>query len=166
MISFFVIECNQSTMNFRKNYSKIEIEIANISDIINNQQKDVNALSVTRNNQPLNIISDFEESLKEKQLKLIRLIKQKIILEDKLQSIHEERYNEFVKSNAFNGISDVMNMVFQYAHPIDKRTKKYIVNKKNNNSSNCQDKKYIITLNIIIFICIIVYIYTLGFWRF
>ena len=28
-------------MNSRKNYSKIEIEIANISDIINNQQKGI-----------------------------------------------------------------------------------------------------------------------------
>lgn len=152
-----------TTMNSRKNYSKIEIEIANISDIINNQQKNVNALSVTRNNQPSNIINDFEESLKEKQLKLIRLIKQKIILEDKLQSVHEERYNEFMKCNALNDISDVMNMVFQYAHPIDKRTKKYIVNNRKINSPYCQDKKYIITINIIIFMCIIIHIYTIGF---
>ena len=130
MISFFVIECNQSTMNFRKNYSKIEIEIANISDIINNQQKNVNALSVTRNNQPLNIISDFEKNLKEKQINLIRLIKQKIILEDKLQSIHEERYNEFEKSNVLDGVNDVIKLTFQHAHPIDKRTKKYIFNNR------------------------------------
>ena len=31
-------------MNSRKNYSKIEIEIANISDIINNQQKGINII--------------------------------------------------------------------------------------------------------------------------
>lgn len=149
-------------MNFRKNYSKIEIEIANISDIINNQQKDVNALSAISNNKHIKITHDFEESLKKKQINLIRLIKQKIIIEDKLQSVHEERYSEFEKSNVLNGISDMITLVFQYAHPIDKRTKKYIVNNKKNNSSNYQDKKYIITLNIIIFICIIIYIYTLG----
>jgi hypothetical protein len=50
-------------MNSRKNYSKIEIELANISDIINNQQKDVNTLSATRNHQPTNITSNFEEFL-------------------------------------------------------------------------------------------------------
>ena len=103
--------------------------------------------------------------MKEKQLKLIRLIKQKIVLEDKLQSIHEERYNEFVKSNVLNGINDLTNMTFEYAHPIDKRTKKYIVNINNtkNNSPYYQDKKYIITINIIIFIIIILNIYTIGF---
>ena len=145
-------------MNSRKNYSKIEIEIANISDIINNQQKNVNALSVTRNNQPSNIINDFEESLKEKQLKLIRLIKQKIILEDKLQSIHEERYNEFEKSNVLDGVNDVIKLTFQYAHPIDKRTKKYMVNNTKNTSSNEYNKKYLITLIIVLIIYIIVYI--------
>jgi hypothetical protein len=150
-------------MNFCKNYSKIEIEIEKISDIINNEQKEVNALSATRNNQPTNIISKFEKSLKEKQLNLIRIIKQKIKLENKLQSVHEERFREFEKSNVLNGINDVINMVFQYAHPIDKRTKKYIINNKKINPPNCQDKKYIFTLNIIIFICIIVYIYTKGF---
>lgn len=103
-------------MNSCKNHSNIEIEIANISDIINNQQKDVNTLSATRNHQPTNITSNFEESLKEKQLKLIRLIKQKIKLENKLQSVHDERYNEFVKSNVFNGVSDVMNMIFITLH--------------------------------------------------
>jgi hypothetical protein len=147
-------------MNSHKNYSKIEIEIANISDIINNQQKDVNALSATRNHQPTKITSNFENFLNEKQLKLIRLIKQKIKLKDKLQRVHEERYNEFVKSNAFNDISDVMIMIFQYAHPIDKRTKKYIINNIKINSSNCQYKKYTFTINIIIFICIIIHIYT------
>jgi hypothetical protein len=147
-------------MNFRKNYSKIEIEIANISDIINNQQKDVNELSATRNHQPTNIRNKFEKFLNEKQLKLIRLIKQKIKLESKLQIVHDERYNEFMKSNAFNDISDVMIMIFQYAHPIDKSTKKYIVNNIKINSSNYQYKKYTFTINIIIFIYIIIHIYT------
>ena len=152
-------------MNSRKNYSKIEIEIANISDIINNQQKAINILSAKYNNQATNITNNFQEFLKEKQLKLIRLIKQKIVLEYKLQSIHEERYNEFVKSNVLNGINDLTNMTFEYAHPIDKRTKKYIVNINNtkNNSPYYQDKKYIITINIIIFIIIILNIYTIGF---
>jgi hypothetical protein len=150
-------------MNSHKNYSKIEIEIANISDIINNQQKDVNALSAMRNHQPTKITSNFEKFLNKKQLKLIRLIKQKIKLKDKLQRVHEKRYNEFVKSNAFNDISDVMIMVFQYAHPIDKSTKKYIINNIKINSSNCQYKKYIITINIIIFMFIILNIYTIGF---
>jgi hypothetical protein len=102
----------------------------------------------------------MSKGVKEKQLKLIRLIKQKIKLENKLQSVHEERYNEFMKSNAFDDVSDVMIMVFQYAHPIDKRTKKYIVNNIKNNSSNCQYKKYTFIINIIIFICIIIHIYT------
>jgi hypothetical protein len=105
----------------------------------------------------------MSKGVKEKQLKLIRHIKQKIKLENKLQSVHEERYNEFVKSNVLNGVSDMMNMIFQYAHPIDKRTKKYIVNNIKINSSNCQYKKYIITINIIIFICIIIHIYTYRF---
>lgn len=145
-------------MNYNTDYTQIEQEIGNISDIINNQQKNVNALSVKRNNKRFKITRDFEESLKEKQLKLIRLIKQKIILEDKLQSIHEERYNEFEKSNVLDGVNDVMNMVFQYAHPIDKRTKKYMVNNTKNTSSNEYNKKYLITLIIVLIIYIIVYI--------
>ena len=63
-----------------------------------------------------------------------------------------------MKSNVFNDVSDVMILVFQYAHPIDKRTKKYIVNNRKINSPYCQDKKYTFTINIII--CIIIHIYT------
>uniref|UniRef100_A0A6C0LA52 Uncharacterized protein n=1 Tax=viral metagenome TaxID=1070528 RepID=A0A6C0LA52_9ZZZZ len=112
-------------MNSCTDYSLIENEIANISRIIDNQQQYVGELS----SQNINNAYQYEEYVKGQQLKLIRLIKQKINLENKLQSIHEERYKEFEKSNALTGVSDVMSLAFQYAHPIDKRTKKYAVNK-------------------------------------
>lgn len=146
-------------MNYNTDYTQIEKEIGNISEIINNEQIAVNKLSVQCNNKRFKITRDFEKNLKEKQINLIRIIKQKIILEDKLQSIHEERYNEFEKSNVLDGVNDVIKLTFQYAHPIDKRTKKYMVNNTKNTSSNDYDKKYIITLNIVLIIYIIVYIY-------
>ena len=125
-------------------YSNIEYDIANISRIIDNQQKSVNELSVQRNYLPIrytydiNNTYDFEEFLKEKQLKLIKLIKQKIELENKLQKVHEERYKEFEKSNALSGVSDVMKLAFQYAHPIDTRTKKYAVEKRSANAAHAR----------------------------
>jgi len=112
-------------MNSRTDYSQIEYEITKISRIIDNQQDYISVLST----QHINNAYQYDEFVKEQQLKLIRLIKQKINLENKLQIVHEERYKEFEKSNALTGVSDVMSLAFQYAHPIDKRTKKYAVNK-------------------------------------
>jgi hypothetical protein len=67
--------------------------------------------------------------VKEQQLNLIRTIKKKIELESKLQSIHEERFKEFSNcNNSMAGVSDVISLAFQYAHPIDKRTKRYATN--------------------------------------
>jgi len=112
-------------MNSRTDYSLIENEIANISRIIDNQQQYVGELS----SQHITNAYQYEEYVKSQQLKLIRLIKQKINLENNLQIVHAERYKELEKCNALASVSDVMNMAFQYAHPIDKRTKKYVVNK-------------------------------------
>ena len=118
-------------MNSRTDYSLIEYEIANISRIIDNQQQYVGELS----SQTINNAYQYEAYVKGQQLKLIRLIKQKINLENNLQIIHDERYKEFEKCNALGGVSDVMNLAFQYAHPIDKRTKKYAVDKNARNHS-------------------------------
>lgn len=112
-------------MNSRTDYSLIENEITNISRIIDNQQQYVSELS----SQNIYNAYQYEAYVKGQQLKLIRLIKQKIILENNLQSIHEERYKEFKNCNVLSNVSDVMNLTFQYAHPIDKRTKKYVVDK-------------------------------------
>lgn len=123
-------------MNSPADYTLIEYEIANISRIIDNQQKSVNELSIQRNHLPIrytydiNNANDFEVFLKEKQMKLIKLIKNKIELENKLQKVHEERYKELENSNALSGVNDVIKMAFQYAHPIDTRTKKYAVEKR------------------------------------
>jgi hypothetical protein len=112
-------------MNSRTDYSLIENEIANISRIIDNQQQYVGELS----SQNINNAYQYEAYVKSQQLKLIRLIKQKINLEHNLHIVHEERYKEFEKSNALTGVTDVMSLAFQYAHPIDKRTKKYTFDK-------------------------------------
>ena len=123
-------------MNSPADYTLIEYEIANISRIIDNQQKSVNELSIQRNHLPIrytydiNNANDFEVFLKEKQMKLIKLIKNKIELENKLQKVHEERYKELENSNALSGVNDVIKIAFQYAHPIDTRTKKYAVEKR------------------------------------
>ena len=123
-------------MNSRADYTQIEHEITNISRIIDKQQKSVNELSMQCNHLPvrytydINNDYDFEVFLKEKQMKLIKLIKNKIELENKLQKVHEERYKELENSNALSGINDVIKMAFQYAHPIDTRTKKYAVEKR------------------------------------
>ena len=123
-------------MNSPADYTLIEYEIANISRIIDNQQKSVNELSIQRNHLPIrytydiNNANDFEVFLKGKQMKLIKLIKNKIELENKLQKVHKERYKELENSNALSGVNDVIKMAFQYAHPIDTRTKKYAVEKR------------------------------------
>jgi hypothetical protein len=107
-------------MNSQTDYTQIEYEIANISRIINNEQKYISEISSLR----INNVYQLDDFIKGKQLNLIRLIKQKIELENKLQKAHEERYKEFEQSNAFTGITDVMKMAFQYAHPIDKQAER------------------------------------------
>jgi hypothetical protein len=109
-------------MNSVANYSQIENEIANISLIIDTRQKIVSELT----SQDISDAYQYRAFVKGQQLNLIRLIKKKIELESKLQSIHEERFKEFSNcNNGMAGVSDVMSLAFQYAHPIDKRTKKY-----------------------------------------
>lgn len=109
-------------MNSPTDYSHIDYEIANISRIINSEQKNVSELSSLR----ITNSYELDEYIKGKQMNLIRLIKQKIELENKLQKAHEERFKEFSNcNNALGGVSDVMSLAFQYAHPIDKRTKRY-----------------------------------------
>ena len=109
-------------MNSPTDYSHIDYEIANISRIINSEQKNVSELSSLR----ITNSYELDEYIEGKQMNLIRLIKQKIELENKLQKAHEERFKEFSNcNNALGGVSDVMSLAFQYAHPIDKRTKRY-----------------------------------------
>jgi hypothetical protein len=109
-------------MNSVADYSQIENEIANISLIIDTRQKIVSELT----SQDISDTYQYRAFVKEQQLNLIRLIKQKIVLESKLQKAHEERFKEFSNcNNSMAGVSDVMSLAFQYAHPIDKRTKKY-----------------------------------------
>lgn len=119
-------QANQ-TMNTNSNdYSHIEYEIDDISEIINKQQKYVKELINQRINKPY----QYDAYVKGQQLMLNRLMKQKNELENKLQCVHEKRYNEFSKSNAFAGVNDVMNIAFQYAHPKDNLTNKYVVKKR------------------------------------
>lgn len=111
-------------MTTNADYLQIEYEIADISRTIAKQQQYVYDLTTQRNNKPY----QYDAYVKGQQHNLNRYIKQKSDLENKLQHIHEERYREFEKSNALSGVSDVMNIAFQYAHPIDTRTNKYAVN--------------------------------------
>jgi hypothetical protein len=112
-------------MNSVADYSQIENELANISLIIDTRQKIVSELT----SQDISDTYQYRAFVKGQQLNLIRLIKQKIVLENKLQSIHEERFKEFNNcNNSIAGVSDVISLAFQYAHPIDKRTKKYATN--------------------------------------
>ena len=113
-------------MNTNSNYSQIEYEIADITQIINKQQQNVKELINQRINKPY----QYDSYVKGQQLMLNRMMKQKIELENKLQCVHEKRYNEFSKSNAFAGVNDVMNIAFQYAHPKDNLTNKYVVEKR------------------------------------
>jgi len=112
-------------MNSVADYSQIENEIANISLIIDTRQKIVSELT----SQDISDAYQYRAFVKGQQLNLIRTIKKKIELENKLQSIHEERFKEFNNcNNSMAGVSDVISLAFQYAHPIDKRTKKYATN--------------------------------------
>ena len=109
-------------MNSVADYSQIENEIANISLIIDTRQKIVSELT----SQDISDAYQYRAFVKGQQLNLIRTIKKKIELESKLQKAHEERFKEFNNcNNALGGVSDVMSLAFQYAHPIDKRTKRY-----------------------------------------
>lgn len=111
-------------MTTNADYLQIEYEIADISRTIAKQQQYVYDLTAQRNNKPY----QYDAYVKGQQHNLNRYIKLKSDLENKLQRIHEERYREFNKTAALSGISDVMNIAFQYAHPIDTRTNKYAVN--------------------------------------
>jgi hypothetical protein len=113
-------------MNTNSDYRQIEYEIVDISKIINKQQQYVKGLI----NQRINKAYQYDDYVKGQQLMLNRLMKQKNELENKLQCVHEKRYNEFSKSNAFAGVNDVMNIAFQYAHPKDNLTNKYVVEKR------------------------------------
>ena len=113
-------------MNTNSNYRQIEYEIADITQIINKQQQNVKELIHQRINKPY----QYDAYVKGQQLMLNRMMKQKNELENKLQCVHEKRYNEFSKSNAFAGVNDVMNIAFQYAHPKDNLTNKYVVEKR------------------------------------
>jgi hypothetical protein len=109
-------------MNSVADYSQIENELANISLIIDTRQKIVSELT----SHDISDAYQYKAFVKGQQLNLIRTIKKKIELESKLQSIHEERFKEFSNcNNSMAGVSDVMSLAFQYAHPIDKRTKRY-----------------------------------------
>lgn len=111
-------------MSSNADYSHIEYDIADITQTITKQRQYVYDLTTQRNNKPY----QYDAYVKGQQHNLNRYIKLKSDLENKLQRIHEERYREFNKSAALSGVSDVMNIAFQYAHPIDTRTNKYAVN--------------------------------------
>lgn len=107
-------------------YCEIEYDIADISHIINKQQQYVKELIYQR----IDKTYKYDAYVKGQQLMLNSMMKQKNELENNLQCVHEKRYNEFSKCNAFSGINDVMNIAFQYAHPKDKLTNKYVVEKR------------------------------------
>jgi hypothetical protein len=113
-------------MTTNADYYKIEDDIADISRTIAKQQQYVYDLTTQRNNKPY----QYEAYVEGQTLVLNRYIKKKRDLENKLQRVHEERYNEFNKTAALSGISDVLSLAFQYAHPIDKTTNKYVVEKR------------------------------------
>lgn len=156
-------------------YHQIECDICNISQTIEKQQIYVNELSFQRINKPY----QYDAYVKGQKLILNRLIKKKNELESKLQGVHEERYNEFNKSNALSGVNDVMKIAFQYAHPTDTHTNKYIVEKRvknarsnspGRNSINNNDREYkkdrferfldflTTNLKILRFVCIIAFV--------
>ena len=110
-------------MTTNADYHQTEYDIADITQTIAKQQQYVYDLTAQRNNKPY----QYDAYVKGQQHNLNRYIKQKSDLENKLQRIHEERYREFEKSKALSGVSDVMNIAFQYAHPIDTNTNKYAV---------------------------------------
>ena len=124
-------------MSTNADYLQIEYDIADISRTIAKQQQYVYDLTAQRNNKPY----QYDAYVKGQQHNLNRYIKQKSDLENKLQRIHEERYREFEKSKALSGVSDVINIAFQYAHPIDKSTNKYAVNARSH-SPNRRNNDY------------------------
>jgi hypothetical protein len=131
-----------SKMTTNADYMQIEYDIADISQTIAKQQQYVYDLTAQRNNKPY----QYDAYVKGQTLVLNRYIKQKSDLENKLQRIHEERYREFNKTAALSGVSDVMNIAFQYAHPIDARTNKYAVNARShspNRRNNDYDREVI-----------------------
>ena len=160
-------------MTTNADYSQIEDEIADISRTIAKQQQYVYDLTAQRNNKPY----QYDAYVKGQQHNLNRYIKQKSDLENKLQHIHEERYREFEKSNALSGVSDVMNIAFQYAHPIDTSTNKYAFNARShspNRRNNDYDREVVrvykkdrfelfldfltTTLKILRFLCVIAFV--------
>ena len=117
-------------MTSNLDYRQIEYEIADISQTIDKQQIYVNELSTHR----IHKTYQYDAYVKGQQFNLTRLIKKKNELENKLQRVHEERYSEFNNSNALSGVNDVMSIAFQYAHPIDTHTNKYVVEKRIKNA--------------------------------
>uniref|UniRef100_A0A6C0I9Y5 Uncharacterized protein n=1 Tax=viral metagenome TaxID=1070528 RepID=A0A6C0I9Y5_9ZZZZ len=113
-------------MTTNADYHQIEADIADISRTIAKQQQYVYDLTAQR----INTAYQYDAYVKGQQHNLRRFIKQKNELENKLQRIHEERYRELEKSNTLDGVSDVLSLAFQYAHPIDKTTNKYAVEKR------------------------------------
>ena len=113
-------------MTTNADYHQIEADIADISRTIAKQQQYIYDLTTQR----INTAYQYDAYVEGQRHNLRRFIKQKNELENKLQRIHEERYRELEKSNTLDGVSDVMNIAFQYAHPIDKTTNKYAVEKR------------------------------------
>jgi hypothetical protein len=113
-------------MTTNADYHQIEDDIADISRTIAKQQQYIYDLTTQR----INTAYQYEAYVEVQRHNLRRYIKQKNELENKLQRIHEERYRELEKSNALDGVSNVINIAFQYAYPIDKTTNKYAVEKR------------------------------------
>jgi len=113
-------------MTTNADYHQIEADIADISRTIAKQQQYIYDLTTQR----INTAYQYDAYVEGQRHNLRRFIKQKNELENKLQRIHEERYRELEKSNTLDGVSDVLSLAFQYAHPIDKTTNKYAVEKR------------------------------------
>lgn len=160
-------------MTTNADYHQIEYDIANISRNITKQRQYVYDLTAQRNNKPY----QYDAYVKGQTLVLNQYIKHKKELENNLQRVHEERYREFNKSTAFAGVSDVMNIAFQYAHPIDKHTNKYAVSARSHSPrrrNNDNDREVVrvykkdifelfldfltTTLKILRFICVIAFV--------
>lgn len=160
-------------MTTNADYHQIEYDIADISRNITKQRQYVYDLTAQRNNKPY----QYDAYVKGQTLVLNQYIKHKKELENNLQRVHEERYREFNKSAAFAGVSDVMNIAFQYAHPIDKHTNKYAVSARSHSPrrrNNGNDREVVrvykkdrfelfldfltTTLKILRFICVIAFV--------
>ena len=160
-------------MTTNANYHQIEDEIADISRTIAKQQQYVYDLTAQRNNKPY----QYDAYVKGQTLVLNQYIKHKKELENNLQRVHEERYREFEKTAALSGVSDVMNIAFQYAHPIDKHTNEYAVSTRSHSPrrrNNDNDREVVrvykkdrfelfldfltTTLKILRFICVIAFV--------